>query len=118
VGVRERTEGEGPSEVPWTDADYERLLFFSPPVLEFREPFHEEFEGKSKYSDKIKLNAGQARNISDTVGHVRQVLIADLLGFSLFLAIPTGLFLSVSCRSTCLRFDEPKTRREALFLVK
>ena len=50
---------EKPSDVPWTDADYEWLLSFSPLVLEFRESFSEEFEGKSKYSDKIKLNAGR-----------------------------------------------------------
>jgi len=50
---------EKPSDVPWTDADYEWLLSFSPLALEFREPFNEEFEGKSKYSDKIKLNAGR-----------------------------------------------------------
>jgi hypothetical protein len=50
---------EKPSDVPWTDADYEWLLSFWPLVREFREPFNEEFEGKSKYSDKIKLNAGR-----------------------------------------------------------
>jgi hypothetical protein len=50
---------EKPSDVPWTDADYEWLLSFSPLVLEFHEPFNEEFEGKSKYSEKIKLNAGR-----------------------------------------------------------
>jgi hypothetical protein len=48
-----------PSEVPWTDAEYEWLLSFNPLVLEFQEPFNEEFEGKSKYSDKIKLNAAR-----------------------------------------------------------
>jgi len=50
---------EKPSDVPWTDAEYEWLLTFTPLVLEFREPFHEEFEGKSKYSAKIKLNSGR-----------------------------------------------------------
>jgi len=52
-------KAEKPSDVPWTDAEYEWLLSFSPLVLEFRKPFNEEFEGKSKYSDKIKLNAGR-----------------------------------------------------------
>jgi hypothetical protein len=50
---------QNPSEAPWTDAEYEWLLSFSPLVLEFQQPFNEEFEGKSKYSDKIKLNAAR-----------------------------------------------------------
>lgn len=44
---------QSPSEAPWTDAEYEWLLSFSPLVLEFQQPFNEKFEGKSKYSDKI-----------------------------------------------------------------
>jgi MoxR-like ATPase len=48
------------TDAPWTDGQYEWLLFFKPLVLEFREPFDEEFRGKAKaYSEKIKLHAGQ-----------------------------------------------------------
>jgi hypothetical protein len=50
---------QNPSEIPWTDAEYAWRLAFSPLVLEFGQPFNEEFEGKSKYSDKIKLNAAR-----------------------------------------------------------
>jgi len=50
---------QNPSEVPWTDAEYAWRLAFSPLVLEFSQPFNEEFEGKSKYSDKIKLNSAR-----------------------------------------------------------
>jgi len=42
-------------EMPWTDAGYERLLYFTPLVPEFRE----EFQGKSKHSHKIKLDASR-----------------------------------------------------------
>jgi len=54
---------EKPSDVPWTDADYEWLLSFSPLVLGFRESFSEEFEGKSKYfiEDEEKKALGITR---------------------------------------------------------
>jgi hypothetical protein len=50
---------QNPSDVPWTDAEYAWRLSFNPLVLEFSQSFNEEFEGKSKYSDKIKLNAAR-----------------------------------------------------------
>ena len=50
---------EKPPDVSWTDADYDWLLSFTPLILEFREPFNEEFKGTSKYSNKIKLYAGR-----------------------------------------------------------
>ena len=56
-----------PSDVPWTDAEYDWLLTFTPLILEFRVPFHEEFAGPSRYSDKIKLNAGR---IATSVVHL------------------------------------------------
>jgi hypothetical protein len=46
------------SIVPWTDAQYDCVLSFSS-LVKFREPFDEEFEGKAKYSSKVKLHAGR-----------------------------------------------------------
>ena len=43
-------------KVPWTDADYDWIAQFKP-LAEFSEPFSEEFEGVSKYSEKIKMNS-------------------------------------------------------------
>jgi len=43
-------------EVPWTDADYEWLIQLRP-LVELAEPFSEEFEGKSKYSEKVQINS-------------------------------------------------------------
>ena len=43
-------------EVPWTDADYDWLIQLKP-LVEFKEPFSEKFEGTSKYSDKVKMNS-------------------------------------------------------------
>ena len=50
---------DDPSEVPWTDTEYEWILNCSALIDEFKDFFMEEFEGKSKYSDKVKLSAGR-----------------------------------------------------------
>jgi hypothetical protein len=47
------------SNVPWTDAEYDLILHFSPLILEFKEEFSEEFAGASKYSEKVKINASR-----------------------------------------------------------
>ena len=47
------------SRVPWTDAEYDMIIHFSPLILEFKEEFSEEFTGVSKYSDKVKFNASR-----------------------------------------------------------
>ena len=47
---------ESREEVPWTDADYEWLIQLRP-LVELAEPFSEEFEGKSKYSEKVQINS-------------------------------------------------------------
>jgi len=50
---------EDPSDVPWDDAEYVWILYCSVLIEEFEDFFMENFEGKSKYSEKIKLNAGR-----------------------------------------------------------
>lgn len=50
---------ESPKEVPWTDAEYGRILYFNQLIREFKKPFCEEFVGKSKYSEKVKFNSAR-----------------------------------------------------------
>ena len=45
------------TEVPWDDAEYDLILNFEPLIQEFKEEFSEDFAGKSKYSEKVKINA-------------------------------------------------------------
>lgn len=45
-----------PSEVPWNDAEYDHLLQLRP-LVEFALPFSEEFQGSSKWSEKIRMNS-------------------------------------------------------------
>lgn len=53
------TPVESPKEVPWTDAEYGRILYFNQLIREFKKPFCEEFAGKSKYSEKVKFNSAR-----------------------------------------------------------
>jgi hypothetical protein len=43
-------------EVPWNDANYKWKIQLKP-LVEFKSSFSEEFEGVSKYSEKIKMNS-------------------------------------------------------------
>jgi hypothetical protein len=52
---QERVKEE--TEVPWDGAEYDLILHFEPLILEFAQEFSEEFTGKSKYSEKVKINA-------------------------------------------------------------
>ena len=45
-----------PSEVPWDDAEYDHILQFRS-LEEFAVPFSEEFQGPSKWSEKIGMNS-------------------------------------------------------------
>ena len=45
-----------PSEVPWNDAEYDHLLQFRP-LVEFASSFSEEFEGRSKWSEKVGMSS-------------------------------------------------------------
>jgi hypothetical protein len=60
------------TEVPWTDAEYEWLLFFEPVDAEFGGLFNEQFTGTSKYSEKVGLSAGviigSCRRLADEQG--------------------------------------------------
>jgi MoxR-like ATPase len=72
---------EKASEVPWADGPYEWLLFFSPLVLEFAEPFDEDFRGRRKsYSSKLDLHSGQLMRSIVPLGQKHATKYVEALG--------------------------------------